>query len=309
MIRAIGQPFVMLTLSNFGRCRGIAPRDNAGASSLFNMTRNLGGSFGTSMISTVATHREHFHFSIIAERVTRTARRRHGSIRWPSSVLHGSAGSQVAQNQALAAAGGPGAPRGLHHGRTRIRSSASASSSWSASWRCCSCRNPGSRRRQWPERRNLADAAMFTIRTSGENSCRDSTSARVSAARPARLRRLSLAAAGLVLTTLVAGCGGSGGGHDVVAAGKPVDDRHRARVPEPARREGRSGLARARALGPTLAPSWLWTRALRHELAYQRRRRRPPPLPPHPATSVVRTRPAAARVRAPAGSGRNASAG
>src|SRR6188472_1939614 len=42
----------------------------------------------------------------------------------------------------------------------------------------------------------------------------DSTSARVSAARPARLRRLSLAAAGLVLTTLVAGCGGSGGGHD-----------------------------------------------------------------------------------------------
>ena len=42
----------------------------------------------------------------------------------------------------------------------------------------------------------------------------NSTSARVSAARPARLRRLGLAAAGLVLTTLVAGCGGGGGGHD-----------------------------------------------------------------------------------------------
>ena len=38
------------------------------------MMRNLGGSLGTSMISTVATHREHYHFSVIAERVTRNGR-------------------------------------------------------------------------------------------------------------------------------------------------------------------------------------------------------------------------------------------
>ena len=70
---------------------------------LFNMMRNLGGSFGTSMISTVATHREHFHFSIIAERVTQNGEvGRHWLDQVAVQVLHGSAGSQLAQNQALA---------------------------------------------------------------------------------------------------------------------------------------------------------------------------------------------------------------
>lgn len=60
VVRALGQPFVMLTLSNFAM-KGIAPKDMASASSLFNMTRNLGGSIGIALLATALSTREHFH--------------------------------------------------------------------------------------------------------------------------------------------------------------------------------------------------------------------------------------------------------
>jgi DHA2 family multidrug resistance protein len=69
VIRAIGQPFVMLTLSNFAM-NGIQPRDMASASSLFNMTRNLGGSVGIAMLGTALTNREHFHSERLGESVS-----------------------------------------------------------------------------------------------------------------------------------------------------------------------------------------------------------------------------------------------
>jgi DHA2 family multidrug resistance protein len=69
IIRAIGQPFVMLTLSNFAMS-GIAPRDMPSASSLFNMTRNLGGSIGIALLATTLTNREHFHSARLGESVT-----------------------------------------------------------------------------------------------------------------------------------------------------------------------------------------------------------------------------------------------
>jgi DHA2 family multidrug resistance protein len=69
VIRAIGQPFVMLTLSNFAM-QGITARDMASASSLFNMTRNLGGSVGIAMLATALTNREHFHSARIGESVS-----------------------------------------------------------------------------------------------------------------------------------------------------------------------------------------------------------------------------------------------
>ncbi len=69
IVRALGQPFVMLTLSTFAM-NGIAPRDTASASSLFNMTRNLGGSVGIAMLATTLTNREHFHSERIGESVT-----------------------------------------------------------------------------------------------------------------------------------------------------------------------------------------------------------------------------------------------
>jgi DHA2 family multidrug resistance protein len=69
VIRAIGQPFVMLTLSNFAMS-GIAPKDMPSAASLFNMTRNLGGSIGIALLATALTNREHFHSLRIGESVS-----------------------------------------------------------------------------------------------------------------------------------------------------------------------------------------------------------------------------------------------
>jgi DHA2 family multidrug resistance protein len=72
IIRAIGQPFVMLTLSNFAM-NGIAPKDMPSASSLFNMTRNLGGSIGIALLATALTNREHFHSARLGESVSLAA--------------------------------------------------------------------------------------------------------------------------------------------------------------------------------------------------------------------------------------------
>ncbi|NRR32988.1 DHA2 family efflux MFS transporter permease subunit [Oxalobacteraceae bacterium] len=69
VVRAIGQPFVMLTLSNFAM-NGIAPKDVPSASSLINMTRNLGGSIGIALLATALSAREHFHSQRIGESVT-----------------------------------------------------------------------------------------------------------------------------------------------------------------------------------------------------------------------------------------------
>jgi len=68
VVRAMGQPFVMLTLSNFAM-NGIAPKDTASASSLFNMIRNLGGSIGIALLATQLTQREHFHSARLGEAV------------------------------------------------------------------------------------------------------------------------------------------------------------------------------------------------------------------------------------------------
>ena len=72
VVRALGQPFIMLTLSQFAMHK-ISERDTASASSLFNMTRNLGGSIGIAMLATTLTNREHFHSAVIGESVSALA--------------------------------------------------------------------------------------------------------------------------------------------------------------------------------------------------------------------------------------------
>lgn len=69
IVRALGQPFVMLTLSNFAM-NGIKPQDMPSASSLINMTRNLGGSIGIALLATALTAREHFHSQRLGESIT-----------------------------------------------------------------------------------------------------------------------------------------------------------------------------------------------------------------------------------------------
>lgn len=72
IVRALGQPLIMLTLSNFAM-QGIAPKDTPSASSLFNMTRNLGGSVGLALLATMLTNREHLHSARLGESVTMLA--------------------------------------------------------------------------------------------------------------------------------------------------------------------------------------------------------------------------------------------
>ena len=69
VLRAIGQPLFAVPLSQLATA-GLAPRDTADAAALSSMMRNLGGSLCIAMISTVIERREHFHFSVIAERLT-----------------------------------------------------------------------------------------------------------------------------------------------------------------------------------------------------------------------------------------------
>lgn len=69
LIRALGQPLLMSPLAQMATV-GIAPAQAGSASALFNMMRNLGGSVGIALLSTLTQTREHFHFSVIAERVT-----------------------------------------------------------------------------------------------------------------------------------------------------------------------------------------------------------------------------------------------
>ncbi len=69
IVRALGQPFMVLTLGNFAM-EGIAPRDTASASSLYNMVRNLGGSIGIALLATGLTNRAHFHAARLGEAVS-----------------------------------------------------------------------------------------------------------------------------------------------------------------------------------------------------------------------------------------------
>ena len=69
LVRALGQPFIISPLAQMATA-GIQPAQAGAASALFNMMRNIGGSFGIALLATAAEHREHWHFSAIAERVT-----------------------------------------------------------------------------------------------------------------------------------------------------------------------------------------------------------------------------------------------
>ena len=74
LLRAAGQPLFSIPLSQLATA-GLPPRDTADASALSNMMRNLGGSVGIAMLSTVIERREQFHFSILAEAMTQNATR------------------------------------------------------------------------------------------------------------------------------------------------------------------------------------------------------------------------------------------
>lgn len=70
IVRALGQPFIMVPLSALATAGMAKGRESSSASALFNMMRNLGGSFGIAGLSTLLSVRERFHSVRIGESVS-----------------------------------------------------------------------------------------------------------------------------------------------------------------------------------------------------------------------------------------------
>lgn len=103
LFRGLGQPMIVLTLSNFATAR-MELTNMSSASSLFNMSRILGGAVGTAILATLLTTREKYHSMRLGESVSffsNSVLERIG--RLSSSFLQSVADSSSATNQAFAA--------------------------------------------------------------------------------------------------------------------------------------------------------------------------------------------------------------
>ena len=100
LLRAAGQPLFSIPLSQLSTF-GLAPRDTADASALSNMMRNLGGSVGIALLSTVIERRENMHFSVIAEAMTANATRTQDRLSAMVAGMRGVADPAVAKAHAL----------------------------------------------------------------------------------------------------------------------------------------------------------------------------------------------------------------
>jgi DHA2 family multidrug resistance protein len=69
IVRALGQPLILIPLLSVATA-DIPPKESGSASALFNMMRNLGGSIGIALLSTLVTNREHLHSVRIGSTVT-----------------------------------------------------------------------------------------------------------------------------------------------------------------------------------------------------------------------------------------------
>jgi len=102
LVRAAGQPFIITPLSAVA-VGSQPPNQQAGASAIFNIMRNLGGSIGIAMLSTFITFREHYHFDIISDRLSQNSLRTAALISDYTNVLatKAAAGAVVTRMQAL----------------------------------------------------------------------------------------------------------------------------------------------------------------------------------------------------------------
>lgn len=69
IFRALGMPLIVVPLTGIAYDK-IAAKDNASASGLFNMMRNLGGSVGIGLLKTSVSRRYGFHFGRLSELAT-----------------------------------------------------------------------------------------------------------------------------------------------------------------------------------------------------------------------------------------------
>ena len=69
IVRAFGQPFTIVPVTGLAIAT-LAPKDAGSGSAIFNIFRNVGGSFGIAILSTLVTRREQFHDLRIGEAIT-----------------------------------------------------------------------------------------------------------------------------------------------------------------------------------------------------------------------------------------------
>jgi DHA2 family multidrug resistance protein len=69
IVRSLGQPLILVPLLSLATA-DIPQKDSGTASAIFNMMRNLGGSVGIALLSTLVTNREHLHSVRIGSTVT-----------------------------------------------------------------------------------------------------------------------------------------------------------------------------------------------------------------------------------------------
>jgi MFS transporter, DHA2 family, multidrug resistance protein len=69
LLQALAQPLLYIPLSSVATA-DIEPEQAGSASGLFNMTRNLGGSFGIALLATLLTRREQFHSNRLGETIS-----------------------------------------------------------------------------------------------------------------------------------------------------------------------------------------------------------------------------------------------
>lgn len=102
VVRAIGLPLIFIPLSGLATA-GIEPERTGSASALYNMIRNLGGSFGIAGIGALLTLREKFHSQYIGESVnvySSAVRERLDLV--ASAFLSRGSSPELAQQQAIA---------------------------------------------------------------------------------------------------------------------------------------------------------------------------------------------------------------
>lgn len=106
VVRACGQALILAPLAGIAMA-GMARQHTAAASGVFNMTRNLGGAFGTAILATLVTKREQYHSNIIGQQVTlyRDVVRSRLEHLTSYFMAHGVSDSAAAAHQAIVAIG------------------------------------------------------------------------------------------------------------------------------------------------------------------------------------------------------------
>ena len=106
IVRAVGQALVFAPLSAVAAA-GIEKENAGSASSLFNMTRNLGGAVGIAMLQTFLTKREQFHSNVLVQSVSLFAEATRQRIAHLTAYFlsHGLADKAAATHKAVVAIG------------------------------------------------------------------------------------------------------------------------------------------------------------------------------------------------------------